>query len=132
MGKINELKEYIEKIKALFEGRADKKDILDIIKIMLLLLIIIVSVIISINILVNRNTVKVDLTVGDTYGIVGVEPQKEEDINNLDEVVQFIVTGNDSQGGMNLTVIANKKGKFVFKVKDNEGHKYKYKFKVEE
>lgn len=124
------LKDKLTRLKA---GELSKKELIDLIKIVASILVITLSVIIGLSIILNARVIKVELSVGDTYQIEDVIPDKDIDFSDTDGIVEYTITLKAIDSDLTSFVItARKEGKLVLKVTDKDGHKYKYKIRIKE
>ena len=122
-----------DKFIRLKDGDLSKKELIDLIKIVASILVITLSVIIGLSIILNARVIKVELSVGDTYQIEDVIPDKDIDFSDTDGIVEYTVTLKEIDGDLTSFIItARKEGKLVLKVTDKDGHKYKYKIRIKE
>ncbi len=122
-----------DKFIRLKDGELSKKELIDLIKIVASILVITLSVIIGLSIILNARVIKVELSVGDTYQIEDVIPDKDIDFSDTDGIVEYTVTLKEIDGDLTSFIItARKEGKLVLKVTDKDGHKYKYKIRIKE
>ena len=122
-----------DKFIRLKDGELSKKELIDLIKIVASILVITLSVIIGLSIILNARVLKVELSVGDTYQIEDVIPDKDIDFSDTDGIVEYTVTLKEIDGDLTSFIItARKEGKLVLKVTDKDGHKYKYKIRIKE
>lgn len=122
-----------DKFIRLKDGELSKKELIDLIKIVASILVITLSVIIGLSIILNARVIKVELSVGDTYQIEDVIPDKDIDFSDTDGIVEYTINLKAIDSDLTSFVItARKEGKLVLKVTDKDGHKYKYKIRIKE
>lgn len=109
-----------------------KEDIIKYCRIIGCVLIIITALIVAISAASSARTIKVNISVGDSYDIINVKPDKSVDMEDVDGIVRYTVTRQDGDGLTDFTITAQKKGKVTIKAKDSAGNKYKYKVRVTE